>query len=263
MNKSSMEESKNTAKTSLNTNPCPTSSNYQCIQCGFLINTLYIQYSPGNIRLMKCGNCKVVADEYIECEIMILIIDLILHKPKAYRHLFFNMFPRDALYFKGILWKLALAYLCLDAYRIHVLTANGNKPSSPATLNSPARTFAKIIMDVIFGNLACFGALLTGAKKILNSSTGNLEYKDILLAALVSSYFKMFLVTMMVWDFPTSVVFIIDIFVLSSNIVALQVISEAAISRCAGLALIASTLKFLFSCGLGNSFPLSLISSYS
>lgn len=27
---------------------------YRCIQCGFNIKTLYLQYSPGNIRLMKC-----------------------------------------------------------------------------------------------------------------------------------------------------------------------------------------------------------------
>lgn len=27
---------------------------FRCVQCGFSVTTLYIQYSPGNIRLMKC-----------------------------------------------------------------------------------------------------------------------------------------------------------------------------------------------------------------
>ncbi|XP_058778047.1 protein ARV 1-like [Vicia villosa] len=74
---------------------------YRCIQCGFPIKTLYLQYSPGNIRLMKC-NCKVVADEYIECEITIIIIDLILHKPKAYRHLLYNVINQETLKFQGL-----------------------------------------------------------------------------------------------------------------------------------------------------------------
>lgn len=80
---------------------------YRCVKCGFRIKTLFVQYSPGNIRLMKCviyhfllsifpsnfqffqftinfattpppslylqENCRAVADEYIECEIMVKI----------------------------------------------------------------------------------------------------------------------------------------------------------------------------------------------
>ncbi|KZV39094.1 protein arv1 [Dorcoceras hygrometricum] len=89
-------------------------SRFKCMQCGFPINTLYIQYSPGNIRLMKCAYCKAVADDYIECEVMILIIDLILHKPKAYRHLFYNRFSSETVNFKGLLWGSISAFLILD-----------------------------------------------------------------------------------------------------------------------------------------------------
>ncbi|KAL5098769.1 hypothetical protein RYX36_003096, partial [Vicia faba] len=45
-------------------------------------------------------NCKAVADEYIECEITIIIIDLILHKPKAYRHLLYNVINQETLKFQ-------------------------------------------------------------------------------------------------------------------------------------------------------------------
>uniref|UniRef100_A0A6N2LB33 Protein ARV n=1 Tax=Salix viminalis TaxID=40686 RepID=A0A6N2LB33_SALVM len=41
---------------------------HRCIECGFRIETLFLQYPPGNIRLVSC---KAVADEYIECEFMI------------------------------------------------------------------------------------------------------------------------------------------------------------------------------------------------
>lgn len=75
----------------------------RCVHCGFPLKSLYIQYSPGNIRLMKCVSChrfqltfykdapislslrrpwnyirqekcKKVADEYIECENMVCCI---------------------------------------------------------------------------------------------------------------------------------------------------------------------------------------------
>ncbi|GJM96830.1 hypothetical protein PR202_ga13698 [Eleusine coracana subsp. coracana] len=62
----------------------------RCVGCGRRVRTLFVQYSPGNIRLMKCDSCKAVADPYIECEFMIILIDLILHKTRAYRHLLVN-----------------------------------------------------------------------------------------------------------------------------------------------------------------------------
>ncbi|AQK62537.1 Tyrosine specific protein phosphatase-like [Zea mays] len=40
-----------------------------------------------------------------------------------------------------------------------------------------------------------------------------LRYRDILLAVIVSCYFKLFLFTMMVWEFPSSVIFIVEMFV--------------------------------------------------
>ncbi|XP_048421331.1 uncharacterized protein LOC103956342 isoform X5 [Pyrus x bretschneideri] len=88
------------------------------------MTTLFVHYSPGNIRLMKCGNFKAVADEYIECEpivkllffffnffpskfnkfvtffcclhCQIIPIDSILHKTKAYTHLLYNVIDPQA-----------------------------------------------------------------------------------------------------------------------------------------------------------------------
>jgi hypothetical protein len=46
--------------------------------------------------------------------------------------------------------------------------------------------------------------------------------KEILLTILISSYVKIFLFAMPVWEFPVSVIFIVDMLVLTSNAVALK-----------------------------------------
>lgn len=217
--------------------------NYRCVECGFPIKTLYIQYSPGNIRLMKCGICKAVADEYIECEFMIIAIDLILHKPKAYRHLFYNMLSRSAL--EALFWKLLLGLLILDAYRMCVLTV---------IKDEWIWYLGKIFTSVIVGNLFFVSVLLFGSAKFLNSSSsssfGKWKWKDPIPAILISSYFKIFLVAMMVWEFPSSVIVIVDMFVLSSNTIALKVITDSASVNCLGVCLAAFSVKFLSSHGL-------------
>ncbi|XP_024979027.1 protein arv1 homolog isoform X1 [Cynara cardunculus var. scolymus] len=230
--------------------------NFRCVQCGYHIKILYVQYSPGNIRLMKCKNCRAVADEYIECEIMILLIDLILHKAKAYRHLFYNMFDREAMNFEGLIWKSTFGFLLLDAYRISILSTNEEGWGSDPSLASLSWGCGKILLDTFLGNLSFIGILLLGTRSLLNMPVEVSGYKNILLAILASSYLKMFLIAMMVWEFPSSVIFIIDIFVLSSNTLALKVMSEeSAMAKCFGVCFCAHVVKFLISLALNIHLP--------
>ncbi|RLN29674.1 hypothetical protein C2845_PM05G03880 [Panicum miliaceum] len=151
----------------------------RCVGCGGRVKTLFVQYSPGNIRLMKCDNCKAVADPYIECEFMIILIDLILHKTRAYRHILFN--------------KLSMG-----------------------------SSVDKVIGDALLGNIIFMIMLFLGVRFILKLSFDITRYREVLFAVIISSYFKLFLFTMMVWEFPSSVIFIVEMFVLSSNVVALR-----------------------------------------
>ncbi|KAL3572206.1 hypothetical protein D5086_026110 [Populus alba] len=221
----------------------------RCVECGFPIKTLFVQYSPGNIRLMRCENCKAVADEYIECEFMIILIDLILHKTKAYRHLLFNVINQHTVNFEGSLWKSIFAFLLLDGYRSLLLKRNEGEWGSSMSFSSIVWTFEEIIVDVFVGNFVFFCIFLLSMRLMLNTSIQISRCKDILLAVLVSSYFKIFLIATMVWEFPPSVIFIIDLFVLSSNTVALKVITDSAMNRCIAACFCAQALKLLVTQG--------------
>lgn len=220
---------------------------YRCVQCSFPIKSLYVQYSPGNIRLMKCENCKAVADEYIECEIMILVIDLILHKPKAYRHLLYNVLNQQNLKFEGLFWKLAVIFLLFDAYKCLILESSEGNVVSSISFSSLVSTFWKMLMDVFFGNFMFLVTFLFMVKIFLHTSICISRCNDLLLALLISGYFKIFLIAMMVWEFPTSVIFIIELFCLSSNAVALKVMTEASMSRCVWACFSAYAIKLLVS----------------
>lgn len=207
----------------------------RCVNCGRGIKTLFVQYSPGNIRLMKCENCKAVADPYIECEFMIILIDLILHKTKAYRHLLFNMLNLDAGDAKGVFLKSSFVYFLLDTCRISLLNNSKDDWDSSGSLLASIWTCGKVLMDVLLGNFIFISVIVLGTRFLLNLSLDISRYKEIILAILISSYFKLFLLAMMVWEFPSSVLFIIDIFVLSSNAVALRVVTQLQTAGCLGV----------------------------
>ncbi|TVU02280.1 hypothetical protein EJB05_52235 [Eragrostis curvula] len=174
----------------------------RCVGCGRRVKTLFVQYSPGNIRLMKCDSCKAVADPYIECEFMIILIDLILHKTRAYRHLLFN--------------KLSMG-----------------------------SSVDKVVGSALLGNIIFMIMLLLGVRFILKLSFNIMRYREVLFAIMISSYFKWFLLTMMVWEFPSSVIFIVEMFVLSSNVVALRVVTQFPKAHCFVVCFVAHAVKYL------------------
>lgn len=61
-----------------------------CVECATPVKCLYVYYSPDNIHTVKCGACGKFADKYIECDMMLIFIDLLLLRAPAIRHVVFN-----------------------------------------------------------------------------------------------------------------------------------------------------------------------------
>ncbi|XP_010228860.1 uncharacterized protein LOC100824632 isoform X4 [Brachypodium distachyon] len=222
----------------------------RCVGCGRRVKTLYVQYSPGNIRLMKCDNCKAVADPYIECEFMIILLDLILHKTRAYRHLLFNklhigssldkalaVHPTRAymnlcdgnysclfvirlssssifgtlvvivsaiMYFfftyvclQGLLYRSILVHIVLDAFRISVSKGKKADGDSSRSMLSTIFNCSEVLGDALLGNIIFMAMLLLGGRYLIKLSFDLTRSREVLLAVIISSYIKFFLLTMM------------------------------------------------------------------
>jgi DNA-directed RNA polymerase subunit RPC12/RpoP len=82
---------------------------YVCVNCGKEVKSLFKKYSASVLKLTDCENCHSVADKYVEYDVVIIIIDLVLLQKVAYRHILFNV---D---FKNF-WKLSVIILLMEAY---------------------------------------------------------------------------------------------------------------------------------------------------
>ncbi|KAJ9125193.1 hypothetical protein QFC22_000147 [Naganishia vaughanmartiniae] len=62
-----------------------------CVHCNNLAEHVYTVYSSrDNIRLAVCNQCGLFVDPLVEHPLVLLLIDVILLKPRVYRHLVFN-----------------------------------------------------------------------------------------------------------------------------------------------------------------------------
>ncbi|CAK9220828.1 unnamed protein product [Sphagnum troendelagicum] len=190
-----------------------------CVHCATPVDAVYVEYSPGNIRLSVCAKCEHTADEYVECEMMIVLIDLVLQKSKAYRHIFFNYPLLHKLSMREFVWKASLLVLLLDSCMFYYFEM--------AFIYSFC--FVQCHMKLVVAKVALVDNffLLTVLvvshillKRVAYSKT---VWTDIRMALVLSSYFKLFVFAMMVWEFSPLMAFIIDMLVLSSNTVAIKV----------------------------------------
>ncbi|KAL3795624.1 hypothetical protein ACHAW5_002820 [Stephanodiscus triporus] len=70
-----------------------------CTHCTRPTDALYKVYSnPGWIQLTTCDGCGNDVDPYIEREWLLVVLDCVLHRPGAFRHLLYNREPfRDII----------------------------------------------------------------------------------------------------------------------------------------------------------------------
>ncbi|OIR58257.1 MAG: Arv1-like family protein [Amphiamblys sp. WSBS2006] len=88
----------------------------QCVECGAPVAELYRRYPSGNTLLKSCPLCKQPADRYVECSFLLVVLDLLLQKPQAYRHVIKN---RRKVFSSSELSVQTLLRLTLLAYTAH------------------------------------------------------------------------------------------------------------------------------------------------
>uniref|UniRef100_A0A674NKB4 Protein ARV n=1 Tax=Takifugu rubripes TaxID=31033 RepID=A0A674NKB4_TAKRU len=63
---------------------------FRCVECSHESPELYRDYRNGILKITICDSCKKPVDKYIEYDLVIILIDAILCKTQAFRHILFN-----------------------------------------------------------------------------------------------------------------------------------------------------------------------------
>ncbi|KAL3102014.1 hypothetical protein niasHS_003423 [Heterodera schachtii] len=73
-------------------------------------SSLFTLYSADVIRITECVECSSYVDKYIEYDIVLVLIDLVLQYQQAYRHILFNSNSKAFI-------RLIFIFVLCDAYK--------------------------------------------------------------------------------------------------------------------------------------------------
>eukprot|EP00040_Diaphanoeca_grandis_P024034 m.131579 g.131579 ORF g.131579 m.131579 type:complete len:239 (-) comp29557_c0_seq2:92-808(-) len=63
---------------------------FQCVHCGTSASKLYVEFHGDNVQLQKCKSCRKLVDPYIEYDLALLFLFLLMHRPGVLTHLLYN-----------------------------------------------------------------------------------------------------------------------------------------------------------------------------
>ncbi|XP_034435888.1 protein ARV1 [Hippoglossus hippoglossus] len=199
---------------------------FRCVECNEGATELHRDYSNGILKITICESCQKPVDKYIEYDPVIILIDAILCKTQAFRHILFN----TSL---DIHWKLCVFCLLCEAYLRWSLLHGSEQSSDPADIIRYTKEWE---FYRLFGLAAlelsafCGSVLLFLWAVVARLQGGNLELRLLVRALLLSCYGKVLLIPAVIWehDFSPLCLGLIKLFVLTSNSQAIRVILNSS-----------------------------------
>ncbi|KAG7263192.1 hypothetical protein CRUP_020496, partial [Coryphaenoides rupestris] len=211
---------------------------FRCVECHKNALELHRDYSNGILKITICESCLKPVDKYIEYDPVIILIDAILCKTQAFRHILFN----TSL---NIHWKLCVFCLLCEAYlRWSVLHQGSEQSSDPADIVRYTKEwdFYGMFGLAALGKAEAPQALRLCIVRLLGVGAPWPDPRELLRALLLSCYGKVLLIPAVIWehDYSPLCLGLIKLFVLTSNSQAIRVVLNSSrrlslMAVCAGL----------------------------
>ncbi|CAM2111512.1 unnamed protein product [Caretta caretta] len=199
----------------------PGGGGYKCVECSQEAPELYRDYQRGVLRIAICKSCQKPVDKYIEYDPVIILINAILCKTQAYRHILFN----TQINIHG---KLCIFCLLCEAYLRWLQLQDSSQNTDPDDLIRYAkewdfyRMFGIASLEQTAFLVGIFTALWLARPESLKTKS---DFIFLLKALLLSSYGKLLLIPAVIWehDYTPLCLKLIKVFVLTSNSQAIRV----------------------------------------
>ncbi|KAJ2805645.1 sterol homeostasis protein [Coemansia guatemalensis] len=213
--------------------PPPSSSNrLVCIECAQPVSSLYTVYGAGHIRLTQCEHCKSFADKYVEHDVIVMFIDMLLHKPQVYRHLLVNHLEFRQPFIEHNVGKLGILLILFNVYIDWFrLEEGGRLRGHSELLFGKQHSFAVQYLFILGVSGIDAAALLAGilAASVIHqrSIAQARRWATIATALIISNFAKVLVILLVIWEYNESYYpWLLDLLQFTSQTTAISVLFD-------------------------------------
>ncbi|KAF7683297.1 Protein arv1 [Astathelohania contejeani] len=210
-----------------------------CIECGKETKSLTTKYS-NYIQVSKCKYCKKKVDKYLEFNNTVLLIDLILLKKNAFRHIIYNSTYRTkkTLYFYIFFTTIKILFnlkkrigklIPFNCDMNNTLFTGYNKTLiNKHWFICNYKSILKSIFDIIIESLLYkgFTILFLIATLYVQNNIKKDIFRRLINTIVFSSFYHIFLLFTLVWNYSyDEYYFIVEFLVFIANSTALSILA--------------------------------------
>jgi len=209
------------------------SSSPCCVECGAPVPSIVQRLGADSVRLARCESCGHVADKYAEFEPTLIVIDLLLYRPSAYRHVLINrQVLRGREEHEALLWRLGGALLLFDAYLTRSRLGGGGDrerdaadaaTGAPPELEASSVAFAAALVALALAELLGFCVAAAAAARSQLGARACESWRQLLETVVLSSFGRSLVLLDMIWVYPLAFCRAVELFVLLCNGIAIKV----------------------------------------
>jgi len=228
-----------------------------CVECGEAVDSLYVEFSEGNIRLMRCEQCGNVSDKYIEYELILVAIDLILHRKQAFRHLLYNRQEFESSSSIRLIVVGVIVVNCVLKLSLLHRTVYRNVFQMKPALH--------LVISSIVEHGVLLAAVMTGLWLIPNTrhlmdGKNNKFKRKVYVALAVPEIFKFAAILVQIFDTDPKLLLLIGLLIVSIQHKSLQSVVNLPIVRLNLITIAAVLLRFLVRCLFHRLDDIAIIS---
>ncbi|KAJ2641268.1 sterol homeostasis protein [Coemansia sp. RSA 1694] len=203
-----------------------------CIECGFPVASLYTEYGTGHIRLTQCEHCKSFADKYVEHDVVMVFIDMLLHKPQVYRHLLVNKLEFRQPFIERNVAKLGVLLVLFNVYIDWFRLEEGGRLRGQEELlfgkqHSFAIQYLAILMLSAIDAIALLVGILLASVIHQRSFMQVKRWATISTALIISSFGKVLMILLVIWEYNESYnPWLLDFLLFTSHSTAISVLFD-------------------------------------
>ncbi|XP_054712495.1 protein ARV1-like [Uloborus diversus] len=165
-----------------------------CVNCGESCPFIFKQFGSDVIKLNTCEACGELVDPYVEAELSVVVIDMLLLRKSVLRHVIFNS------NLQGI-WKLIVLFILCDAYQKTSQKVSSEKPFKHMTVINEIEFYFYLMCFKAFLEYFIFSSLVVIVlyySRMVNVK--RFSIKHLFHSIILASYGKLFMLPMIVWS---------------------------------------------------------------
>jgi lipid intermediate transporter len=193
-----------------------------------------------------------VADKYVEYDAVLVVIDIVLHRLAAYRHVLFNSGAHVGRVFGYRHVRLLAVYALLDAWLRSTASSSASSSSSSHSMPFMAALLFAVVQLVVFGAATLFA--------VAAALTVRVPMAEVAATLVLASFGRCFLLLPMVWHYDPALLTLFDVLVLTSTVAALRAYLSVSLLHAAAVVGVGLTARIAVQLAVERFVPLSLFS---